>query len=241
VTRSQTFRFFLATNVVLLIVLLLDRPGLAAQAALGLSVAALLVVHVRPHRQLWLEVILAILIATTGEIVLSIGLGIYGYRSGGIPLYVPPGHGVMYLLAVQSALHLKRFEKPMIIATVVAGTTAAVAMTVFFHDWSGMLAWTALMVIGWKTQRGLLIATCVALTSVLEIAGTLLGTWEWHERILGGLSQGNPPIGVGLLYCCLDLLTIAALNGLASRRQNAVCTSAMFVATSSPLTEDQAA
>ncbi|MEO8034948.1 MAG: hypothetical protein ABI837_11005, partial [Acidobacteriota bacterium] len=149
-TRQQTIHFLVATNIVLPIVLFLDRPGLAVQLGLGLSVALLLVLYVAPHRELWQEVVIAIAIATTGEVVLSMGLGIYGYRSGGIPLYVPPGHGVMYLLAVQSAIHLRRFARPMIVTTFIAGSVAAVAMAYFFRDFSGLLAWVALVIIAWR-------------------------------------------------------------------------------------------
>ena len=42
-----------------------------------------------------------ILVATTGECVLSLGWGLYRYRNAVIPLYVPFGHGIFYALAAE--------------------------------------------------------------------------------------------------------------------------------------------
>jgi len=220
--RRTTIVFTIAAIALLAAVLCLDRAGLVPQLLLGASVWLLLgAVFVR-HRQLAPETLIAIAIATTGECILSLGLNIYGYRSGGVPLYVPPGHGVMYLMALQVSAHLKRYERLIVNATFIAGTIGAVAILALFHDSFGFACWIVTLMIASTSDRRLLMATCVAVTSVLEIAGTLVGNWRWHFD-QGLLHSGNPPVGVVLLYCCLDLLTLMALNAIMSRRQNAAC------------------
>jgi hypothetical protein len=223
--RPTTIQFVCAAFTLLGLVLWLDRSGLATQLMLSASVWLLLAIVFVRHPELARETLIAIAIATTGEIILSIGLGIYGYRSGGVPLYVPPGHGVVYLCALQASAHSRRYERLIVVTTFIAGTIAAIGAAIAFHDTFGLACWLVTMLIASTTDRRLLIATCISLTSILEIAGTWAGNWTWHEH-QGLLASGNPPVGVVLLYCCLDLLTLMALNALMRRGQNAACTSA---------------
>jgi hypothetical protein len=226
--RRSTIQFVSAAFALLGLVLWLDRAGLPTQLLLSASVWLLLALAFVRHRELARETLIAIAIATTGEVILSIGLGIYGYRSGGVPLYVPPGHGVVYLCALSASAHLQRYERLIVMTTFSIGTLAAIGAAVAFGDSFGFACWIVTLMIASTTDRRLLIATCIPLTSILEIAGTWAGNWTWHEH-QGLLGSGNPPVGVVLLYCCLDLLTLMALNALnrrSSRRQNAACSSA---------------
>lgn len=231
--RRTTTQFVCATLVLLAVVLKLDRAGLATQAMLSASVWLLLGAAFVRHRELARETLIAIAIATTGELSLSIGLGIYGYRSGGVPLYVPPGHGVIYLCALQASAHLRRYERLIVTTTFAAGTVVAIGAAIAFGDTFGLACWLVTLLIAATTNRRLLIATCISLTSIVEVAGTWAGNWAWHER-QGLLASGNPPSGVVLLYCGLDLLTLPALNALSRRAHNAACPSA----TSSDATSD---
>ncbi|MFZ2490641.1 MAG: hypothetical protein WA208_04065 [Thermoanaerobaculia bacterium] len=218
--NGRTTAFFaLATIATLATVLWLDGPGLPRQLALAAPVWALLGLVFATHPDLTRETLIAVAIATTGEVILSIGLGIYEYKSGGVPLYVPPGHGVIYLLALQASRHLERFRRVIEPTTFVAGSLVAVVAALMFNDTFGLLCWIVMLMIVSTSPRRLLIATCVCVTSVLEIAGTLAGNWTWGEH-QGLLRSGNPPVGVVLLYCCLDLLTIMAVSSLARRRRS---------------------
>jgi hypothetical protein len=216
VNGRTTAGFVIAALTTLTVVLWLDRPGLSNQLVLGGAVWLLLGVVFTRHPELRRETLIAVAIATTGEVILSIGLGIYGYRSGGVPLYVPPGHGVVYLLALQTSAQLRRYERVIVTTTFVFGSIIAAGAAVFFDDTFGLLCWAVTLLIASTSQRRLLIATCIAFTSVLEIAGTWAGNWTWYEY-QGLLRSGNPPVGVVLLYCCLDLLTLAALGAMRRR------------------------
>ena len=83
-------------------VLLLDAPGLPTQLGLSLATFIFLFAFVRHLPVDPRQVICAILVATLGEIVLSLGWGLYSYQHALIPLYVPPGHGLFYTLAAAS-------------------------------------------------------------------------------------------------------------------------------------------
>src|SRR5207248_11197550 len=74
------------------------------QDALGLLTFAVLfgVLRFSPpeqRRQVWL----AVVIATCGELYFSLGVGLYRYRFSNVPLYVPAGHGLVYLFALTAA------------------------------------------------------------------------------------------------------------------------------------------
>jgi hypothetical protein len=217
VNGRNTLLFVFAALSALGTVLSLDVSGLTRQLTLGGIVATLLAIAFVMHPHLMKETLIAIAIATTGEVILSIGLQIYSYRSGGIPLYVPPGHGVVYLMALQTSAHIERYRRVILRTTFIAGTIVAIGAAAWFNDSFGLLCWCVTLLIAWTSPRRLLIATCITFTSVLEIAGTWAGNWTWHEH-QGLLSSGNPPVGVVLLYCCLDLLTIKALGALGGNR-----------------------
>ena len=44
-----------------------------------------------------------VLVATAFECLCSLILGVYRYRLENLPLYVPPGHGLFFLVAVRVA------------------------------------------------------------------------------------------------------------------------------------------
>jgi hypothetical protein len=44
----------------------------------------------------------------------------------------------------------------------------------------------------------------------LEIWGTWVGTWQWHEYVPGlGLMNGNPPSGAAAGYVLFDICALA--------------------------------
>ena len=47
------------------------------------------------------QLVVVVIVATCFEILFSIVWGLYRYRYGNLPLYVPPGHGLVYLLALR--------------------------------------------------------------------------------------------------------------------------------------------
>jgi hypothetical protein len=207
---SRATSFSLAAAFVPL-VLLLDGPGLARQATLGLATAALvafLVVRFEvPPRQ----ILCAIAVATLGEIVLSIGWGLYDYRHALIPLYVPAGHGLFYLLAVVTARQpwLVRRRQSVKYFIVAAGSIAAF-IGLAYGDQLGFLWWIACAMILWRSQHALVMSSCIVYTSALEILGTTLGNWHWTATVpFLGIGAGNPPVGVGILYITLDVIVIA--------------------------------
>jgi hypothetical protein len=72
--------------------------GRGGELAIGVITWLVLIAAVRPLAARERGRIAAVvLIASAGEILGSLILGLYAYRRGGIPAFVPPGHGLVYL------------------------------------------------------------------------------------------------------------------------------------------------
>lgn len=201
----------------MLAVLLLERPGWIAQVSLGLATATFLWFFVRKAELDPRQILTTIAIATTGEVVLSIGWGLYDYKHTLIPLYVPPGHAVFYALAVVTARErsLQKHAAAITRSVLLFGTLYAAASFLFFNDTWGMLWWLVAFVLIQKSENPLLLSSCVIYTLLLEWVGTAIGNWYWLPEVpYLSLGSANPPAGVTVLYMILDLLTVAVCTRL---------------------------
>jgi hypothetical protein len=209
--------FVAACTLFMAAVLLLDGPAMVRQASLGIATAAFLWLFMRRLPVDPQQVVMAIIVATLGEIVLSLGWGLYSYQHALIPLYVPPGHGVFYTLAAATAAQpqLQRHAAAITRAAVAGGTLLALISLALLNDVWGLLWWITALVLIQRSRNRLLLAACFFYTILLEWTGTALGNWRWEPTVpLLGLHSANPPAGVGLLYILLDLIVVA----IASRR-----------------------
>src|SRR5262249_51740848 len=204
--------FVIASAVFMTALLLIDRNGLPQQLALGIATAAFLWLFVRRSSIDGRQVIVCILVATAGEIVLSLGWGLYAYAHAVIPFYVPPGHGLFYTLAADTARQtLFRRHAASIARWVLGiGTFLAAASLVVKHDAWGFLWWLGALALIQTSRNRLLLSACFFYTMILEWFGTAIGNWRWAAEVpLIGLHSANPPAGVGILYVLLDLIVVA--------------------------------
>ena len=217
---ERRFAAFVASSAVFMTALLLiDRDGLAQQLALGVATAAFLWLFVRRSEISARQVICCILVATAGEIVLSLGWGLYSYAHAVIPLYVPPGHGLFFALAMATSRQelFRRRAALLTRGVFVAGTALALWSLAARHDVWGFLWWLGALALVRASRNQLMLAACFTYTIVLEYAGTAIGNWRWAAEVpFVGLHSANPPAGVGILYILLDLIVmgICALQPL---------------------------
>lgn len=193
-------------------VLYADRDGLMSQLALGAATAAFLWLFARGSEVPPRQILCAIVVATAGEVVLSLGWGLYSYRHALIPFYVPPGHGLFYTLAAVAARQeaLRRNEKSITRAVLVSGSIIALLSLVFAADVWGFLWWIGALALVLRSRNQLLLSACFAFTILLEWAGTAIGNWQWTAEVpFVGLHSANPPAGVGILYILLDLIVMS--------------------------------
>jgi hypothetical protein len=197
-------------------VLLLDAPGAATQILLGIATAAFVWIVCRRLNVPAGQILCCVLVATTGEVLLSVVWGLYSYPHALIPLYVPPGHALFYSLAVVAARQsLLRRHETAIVRTVLAAMGAMAIVSLYFYGDTWGLLWSVIAIALIATSRHpLMLCACVTFTVMLEWAGTWNGNWRWVADVpFVGLTSANPPSGVGLLYVVLDL-SVAGITQL---------------------------
>jgi hypothetical protein len=208
------FIIFIAAAALFIPALLL-ADGHLSQLALGLCTLLFLAVFARGSQIETRQIVCAIIVATTGEVVLSLGWGLYTYRHALIPLYVPFGHGLFYLLAAESAHQpaLRRHARAITRSVLVTGSVIAAVSLIFFHDHWGLLWWIAAAILVMRSRNQLMLSTCFVYTILLEWIGTAVGNWHWAAVVPWvGIRSANPPSGVGILYILLDLIAVAVAS-----------------------------
>jgi hypothetical protein len=162
------------------------------------------------RRQVWVLV----LIATAVEIFGSGIWGVYAYRFSNVPLFVPPGHGLIYLFAlraVRTPLLGNHGEvicrTALVLATLWAIGGFTVGPLLFGRlDASALLLWPIFVLFMWKSSSARLYAAAFFATSVLEVLGTAFGNWTWAAVVpVVQLGAGNPPSVIAGAYCVMDL------------------------------------
>lgn len=214
---ARLLTFVSASGLFMAAVLLLDGPGVSRQLALGAATFAFLWLFARQFAIEPRQIVSAIVIASIGEVVLSLGWGLYSYQHALIPLYVPPGHGLFYTLATATALHpkLQQHSSAITRGAILGGSLLALVSLVWLNDVWGLLWWAAALLLIRHSRNGLLLSACFVYTILLEWAGTAIGNWRWAAEVpFVGLHSANPPAGVGLLYILLDLIVVAVAGRL---------------------------
>jgi hypothetical protein len=218
-----------------------------AQVLLGLLTFAVLFACLRglDTRRRW-QALICVPVATLFEIFGSLIWGGYHYRFGNIPLYVPPGHALVYVFGITAAAlplvrrHDVAFRRTVLgVATVwaLAGLTV-LPLTGHRVDLVGAALWPLLAWCVLRSSRATMFAAIWVATATLEIAGTLAGDWVWEPTApWSHLAMGNPPSTIAAGYAVIDgsvvLVAQAALAALLLLRRRGTAPSAEPVPTAS--------
>jgi len=154
---------------------------------------------------------ICVLYATLGEIFLSLVWGLYEYRLANVPLFVPPGHALLFMLG---RILAERAREWIVWFVPLAATPFVCLLT-----WTGLGTLDALLfamfllcMLSGRARR--LYAVMFVLSLAMEIYGTWLGNWTWAEVVpWWGLTTVNPPLAAGAFYCVLDMLVVATVAG----------------------------
>jgi hypothetical protein len=192
----------------------MDAVEPARQVALGVTTWLVLALLLRRETPLVrAQTLVVVALATCVEYTFSPLLQAYVYRIGTVPLFVPPGHGLVYLAALTlgRSAPVAAARRPLVALTVAVGAAwAASGILGPRHDvlgafWFACLLWF----LAWGPNR-LLYVGAFAVVSYLELAGTALGTWAWarSDPVLHLIGQGNPPSGAAGGYGWFDLYAL---------------------------------
>jgi hypothetical protein len=154
---------------------------------------------------------ICVLYATAGEIFLSLVWGLYEYRLSNVPLFVPPGHALLFMLGrilAERARDWIVWFVPLVTAPLVfvlaitgLGTLDALLFVLFL-----------MCVLSGRASR--LYSVMFVLSLAMEVYGTRLGNWTWAPVAPHlGFTTINPPLAAGAFYCMLDMLVVATVAG----------------------------
>lgn len=169
------------------------------------------------RRQVWIMVG----VATCVEIWSSVIWGIYRYRFHNMPLFIPWGHGLVYLFALRAA------RTPLLLRYGRQVSRAALAMSTGWMifglavepvllgrlDLTGAIFWP-IFVWFMRKPSAPIYAAAFFVTSYLELIGTHLGNWTWQVYApVSHIPTGNPPSVIAAGYCIMDFMSL----GLSAR------------------------
>ena len=194
--------------------LFVDQHGARCGQALVSAVAWLVLVTLwtRRPRGEWPALAACLVFATGGEVFLSLVWGLYDYRLGNLPLFVPPGHVLLFFLGTQVAQRIPERGEWWIAAL-------ALPLVGLFawngRDTLGPLLYALFLACLALSRSRRLYATMFVLSLAMELYGTWIGNWAWSARVPWlGLTADNPPIAAGAFYCVLDLLVVSVTRVL---------------------------
>jgi len=186
-----------------------DLTGQRLLGALTWGVLAAALLALTPESRLMS--LLVVCVASVGEVIASLVWGLYVYRLDNVPMFVPPGHGLVFIAGLALATAFRGRE-----TILVRGALAVIAVWGFGSlvlperpDVAGAIGCVALAY-ALRSSRRALYAGVFVMVAFLELYGTAIGTWTWAPTVPGtGVPSGNPPSGVASGYVLLDVVAAA--------------------------------
>jgi hypothetical protein len=155
-----------------------------------------------------------VVIATAGEVFFSLVIGMYEYRLHRIPLYVPPGHSILYATVFYFARdarvrrHADAWRAGLFVAA--AGYSAVwLFRRGDVYGWLCFAAFCAILAVAAESR--LFFLGMYVLVAWLEQIGTRWGCWYWPGILLNrfpAIPSANPPSGIAAFYFGLDVLCL---------------------------------
>ena len=208
--------FCLATLAITVTGLALDHfANLGVQMLLALCTWGFLAIafaYLTPMERAQTSVV--VVVATCAEVIGSVIWGVYTYRLGNLPLFVPPGHGLVYLTGLrlsQTPWFRERGRLLVAAAMIAVSAWALLGLTALERtDVAGTVGAVVLLLFLWRGRAPAVYAGVFFAVAFLEIYGTAIGTWRWAEEITGlGVPDGNPPSGAASGYVFFDISALA--------------------------------
>ena len=170
--------------------------------------AALIYRATKRSRELMLY---AVLIGICGEYLFSLGFEMYAYRLGNVPIYVPPGHAIIYIVTVYFCRekYVKKYKGIIEKVFAVSIFIYSFCFLIFAADIFGfVLTILILWLLRNKPRERLFYYSMYIVVAFLEIIGTSYQCWYWPDTAFGlfdFLKSANPPSGISFFYFGLDL------------------------------------
>ena len=185
----------------------LDIEGQRWVDLCAIAYFGLLLLALRPDQRLM--ALIFVPFSAVGEYVFSLLFGLYHYRLGEVPLYVPFGHAILFSvgLLIANLSLVRQYEEQLRPTLISAYVILFSTVIVLFHDsLSAIFGLVFLWVLRRKGYQTLYFIMGL-LVLYIELMGTAWGCWVWtvHPFGLDWLQATNPPFGAFVCYVLADL------------------------------------
>jgi hypothetical protein len=152
-----------------------------------------------------------LVMGTAGELFFSLVLGMYEYRLENVPIYVPPGHSLMYVAVFYFVrepwvMRRRHWIAPLMFGL---GLSFAAFWLVTRGDVYGALCTAVFVYFIWKYEESrMFFLAMFLLVAYLELLGTGFGCWYWPATAFDKFSflpSANPPSGISVFYFGFDV------------------------------------
>ena len=154
--------------------------------------------------------IFGVVIAYIGEVTLSLGLGMYTYRLGNVPLYVPFGHAIVYAGVYYITkepwvrLHQEKITRILYPLMIIYASL----WLIYAHDVFGFVCMLFVLILFRRhPETKLFFLIMFFMVVYLELLGTYYQCWTWPSiwfDKLAWMPSANPPSGIGVVYFAFD-------------------------------------
>ncbi|MEC5387714.1 hypothetical protein VVD49_18420 [Uliginosibacterium sp. H3] len=163
---------------------------------------------------LWIEsaqarpaLVACLVLATLGEMVLSLVWGLYDYRLQNIPLFVPPGHVLLFWFGLQT---VARVPGRLLDSVLPVSGVLALVLALASQDGLSIFLWAMFLACRVWGSTPRFYAWMFVIALIMEVFATQVGNWHWQRVVpILGLPTTNPPLAAGAFYCVLDVLVLA--------------------------------
>jgi hypothetical protein len=150
--------------------------------------------------------------STAIELFATQELHLYRYTLSNVPLYVPFGHGLIFLACLQFSRTplIVRHEKLFVRAVLAVATCWCVSGLLSTpRDIHGAMYWPFYAAFALLSAEAPVYAATFLVTSYIELVGVRLGTWHWAPVFpYLGVTSGDPPSLIAGGYCSFAVVAV---------------------------------
>ena len=163
-----------------------------------------------PDERLKKIMLITIPVSAVGEVILSMGIELYTYKFGTVPIYVPFGHAIVIGSGFQLLWRAGVHERADAIINRFLILYAALFLGVFiiFGDSFTVLLGLLFFLGVFAMKQRVIYMFMPIFVLFVEFVGTAFGCWSWSPRPFGFLSTTNPPMGSVMFYVYLDMIVM---------------------------------
>jgi len=154
--------------------------------------------------------LITIPVSAVGEVFFSMGIDLYRYKFGYVPIYVPFGHALVvgsgFQVLWHSEVHKRADGIIKLFLTLYAGLFVGVFL--FYRDSFTVLLGLLYFLGVFAMKQRVVYMFMPLFVLFVEFVGTAFGCWFWSPKPFGFLSTTNPPIGSVMFYVYLDMIVM---------------------------------